>query len=267
MGFTDLFNGSALICILLTLFIAGLLYLYLSYKIAEQDHKFSSMLGLVSTFADELNLLKNKVAILTANMNGGSSVTGDKKNIILTPSSLIQVSDNEVDTDEDMDEEIDDEEEDDEDDEENEDEEQDIEDIIDISDNKNITIFNINGEDEILSIGGIEEIKSENESDEEDFDENDQSVSSYDEIHSGEASVATKAPTQVKTITLDLEESDPDHLFDNIEVHLKDHTPKETKDIKKLPIGELRTMLTEKGYDGDVSKLKKNELLKILSNE
>ena len=53
--------------------------------------------------------------------------------------------------------------------------------------------------------------------------------------------------SDLKTININLEES---HL-----------------DYKKLPLPKLRSIVAEKGLSADASKLKKNELLKLLGSE
>lgn len=281
MILTELFNGTTLISVLLILFIGGLLYLYLSYKISQQDHKFSSMLGLVSTFADELSLLKNKVA--NANMSGLGGGSGNYEGIDrthtihLNQQSLIQVSDNEVDSDDDTNDdesgESESEASNNDDDEESDLEEHEIEDIIDISDNtfnKTITIFNLDNNTHEID----EDVKEDDEVDEDDNEDNSESLSSYDEMESIDASVQssfTKAPStnQIKKISLDLEHSSHDLIFDNLTVHLHEEVEvsNDVHDLKKMPIGKLRTLVVEKGHKEDISKLKKTDLLKLLNVE
>jgi hypothetical protein len=41
----------------------------------------------------------------------------------------------------------------------------------------------------------------------------------------------------------------------------------ENVDYKKLPLNKLRSVVAEKGLIGDASKLKKNEMLKLLGAE
>jgi predicted nuclease with TOPRIM domain len=56
--------------------------------------------------------------------------------------------------------------------------------------------------------------------------------------------------SDLKTISINLEESHPDSL-----------------DYKKLSLPKLRNIVSEKGLASDASKLKKNELLKLLGAE
>jgi hypothetical protein len=56
--------------------------------------------------------------------------------------------------------------------------------------------------------------------------------------------------SDLKTISIDLEESNHDSL-----------------DYKKLSLPKLRSIVSEKGLVSDASKLKKNELLKLLDSE
>jgi hypothetical protein len=51
-----------------------------------------------------------------------------------------------------------------------------------------------------------------------------------------------------------------------ISIHLEE-TQHDSLDYKKLPLPKLRNIVAEKGLTSDASKLKKNELLKLLESE
>ena len=62
MSFTELFSTSFFISIAGIFLIVSLIMTYISYRMSEQDHKISSMLGLISTMAQELEFFRSKLA-------------------------------------------------------------------------------------------------------------------------------------------------------------------------------------------------------------
>ena len=275
--FPELFSTSTIFSLLLILLIGGILYFYLSYKLSEQDHKLSSMLGLVSTFADELNFLKSRLASSSIGIGGNNT---NAKTFL--QSDLIEVSDNDEESEEESDAEDSDEEDNeslseednDSDDEDNKEEEEEEVNVIDISENnynKKIIISTIkNDNDENLTNEHENEMESTILNEEND-DHSIESISSYDEIESDQGSVVTRAqPTntnQIKKINiLDLEQTTNNNKpFDFLKsLNLNEEPVSEQDDLKKLPISKLRQLLSEKGYKEDTSKLKKNELVKLL---
>jgi hypothetical protein len=54
--------------------------------------------------------------------------------------------------------------------------------------------------------------------------------------------------------------------FKSIHINLEE-SKTETMDYKKMPLPKLRSIVSEKGLVNDSSKLKKNELLKLLGIE
>ena len=57
MSISDLFATPVLVCLGICLSLIGLLGMFFMQKIMEQNHKISSMFGLVTTMEDELNFL------------------------------------------------------------------------------------------------------------------------------------------------------------------------------------------------------------------
>jgi len=133
-----------LLCILLI----AVSFIYLSQKISEQNHKISSMIGLISSMAEELQHSKKD--------------TRQIHHPIIELSELINVSEDEADEDEededededDEDDEDEDEEDVDEDDVDEEDDEKNTDEDTDV-DSKNIHIINI-GEDLEINISDID---------------------------------------------------------------------------------------------------------------
>ena len=95
MGLFDIFSTSFLITIGITVLALCLMFLYFSQKFAEQDHKISSMVDLVTTMAQEIHMLKiqghQQEAQYPSDLatNGGSTLVTKKEN------QLIEVSDDE----------------------------------------------------------------------------------------------------------------------------------------------------------------------------
>ena len=60
MPISDLISTSFLFSIAIIIILIGGIFAYVSYRMSEQDHKLTSMLGLVSTLAEEMHSLKNR---------------------------------------------------------------------------------------------------------------------------------------------------------------------------------------------------------------
>ena len=58
MPISDLISTSFLFSISIIIILIGGIFAYVSYRMSEQDHKLTSMLGLVSTLAEEMHSLK-----------------------------------------------------------------------------------------------------------------------------------------------------------------------------------------------------------------
>jgi hypothetical protein len=64
MAVSELFSTSFLFSISIIVILIGCIFAYVSYRIAEQDHKLNSMLGLVSTMAEESQFFRSKLNML-----------------------------------------------------------------------------------------------------------------------------------------------------------------------------------------------------------
>ena len=160
MPISDIFTTPFLICLGICLLLLGLLGMYFTQKIMEQNHKITSMFELVSTMAEEMNAIRANIMIphqfqpqfnMVPTPIGGQSAPNE---------SLIHVSDDEDEDDDDDDEDEDDEDDDDEDEDEDEDEED--EDVLKIKsinfNNLESSTFNINNEIEsevIFNLGDL----------------------------------------------------------------------------------------------------------------
>ena len=178
----------------------------------------------------------------------------DPNNLIIGP-SLISVSDEEEDDDEDEDEDDDeDEDEDDEEDDDEDDEEDDDEDDEDDDDEiKKINIdeipFNFINEEE----NNLEEVV--------DLENTMENIDNIKSIHLEE-------PIDLNFTNKEHEQMDELLASDLKSISITDlEEPNKKQDYKKMSINKLREVVVEKGIIAEASKLKKQDLLKLLGDE
>ena len=58
---SEIFSTSFLVSIAVCLILVGGLFAYFNYRFSEQNHKMQSMLGLVSTMAEEMQYFRSKL--------------------------------------------------------------------------------------------------------------------------------------------------------------------------------------------------------------
>ena len=297
MALSDFMSVPFLICLGITLILVGVVGFYFTQKMQEQNHKISSMMGLVSTMAEEMNYMRSRLIMasqnnfqqhpgtdinnITPNMTGGQNTdTNDK---------LIDVSDGEDESDEESDcgdscEDSDSDEESDCDSDEDSDCDShqsktninildnvianiNIEDLLDV--NNTIKIINF---DEALNATTGEDINIENDSESiddslGDSDSDSDSGSDDDSDDDGE-----------KTNNINLTQISNDSQLFNPELlkvidisTISDESIKEKNDsnidYKKMSLNKLRDIIVSKKLVSDPSKLKKNEMLKLLGSE
>jgi len=273
MAISDIFSSTFLISLAITLFIASMLYIYISNKFAEQNHKINSMFSLISTMAEEQQYFRAKLVgrgnqlneldkaqfaphLLNNNIYNDEQ---DNNNI----NDLISVSDNQDQDSEYMD------------DSESDSEYDDEYDIEEEQKNNNIDILN-------LGLINHNNLGINQEQLEENLD-----------IHSENTSTTTINLNNVKTIHLEepiiqldntneLDLSSEINMNDNNEnihfelIHDNDNDTINTinttdnhskQEYKKMPLNKLREVIVEKGLLQDASKLKKNDILKMLGDE
>ena len=242
MGVFDIFSTSFLFSIAIILLICGGMFTYFSYKIDNQNHKLTSMVNLVSILAEDLQFVKNN------QLN-----THVSKVPMINPvnSDLISVSDGENYEDEDDAEGTEDDaegtEDEDEDDDEDEDEENNIYgEELQKYPFKNISLTNETSIKENNHL--FDEIKTIHLENPISFEETNVSLSN--DTHN-DLQVTSDDISFLKNVTM------PD--FENSE---------NTEDLqcsyKKMSINKLREVIVSKGVVLDASKLKKNEILKML---
>lgn len=263
---SDILNPTFLMCLGIILISIACLVIYFENKLRHQNHKMSSMLGLVTSLTEEVNHTKKYLLHVTNNISHNSNVgfTNDQQ-------LLIPVSDDDDDAgDDDSDSESDSDEDDDDDD--------GVEDapnsltprLYDINKTKILkiditpqhflnTLYTENVDDENLEeinlISGSES-GSESESDGDalndsklqDHSNTDFSNVKHDVDLSGAQLIDDIITTELKTI-------DITNLDDLVIVDV---------DYKKLSVPKLKILVGEKGLVADCSKMKKNDLLKLL---
>jgi hypothetical protein len=239
--------------------VVALLVVYFETKFREQNHKISSMLSLVSSLAEEVNGSKMFIHQLTMNRQPPNpqffqqQQQPDLEKRIVQNDNLILVSDDEEDSDADdsdsdaasevsIDESVDDDDDDD-------------------SDNSVIELGEHSNDVKVLKLN----ISDNNESDvdEASLDEmDDLSVASLEEMDdlddSSTSSVSIKEEKNDNIKSMDLK---------SINITLEETKPEQPLDYRKMALPKLRSVVAEKGLSSDSSKLKKNELLKLLGVE
>jgi hypothetical protein len=302
MAVSDIFSTPFLICLGICFIIIGLVGFYFTQKIAEQNHKISSMVALVSTMAEEVNFLRARLQVVTMNgtatMVGGGGVPSVKKNI----PDLIPVSDDESEEEDDDDDEEDDSENEEDEEEDEEEDDEDDEEKMTIEENIKINDIDAQGSIKVINIGESfnvnyeEELDNQIESEElSNGDDNDESSSDdeLDELNEEEEGYTSKLPN-INNIKEELDigtfnsslsfidvgvDEDASKLLEEITTNSTDllktiniSSLEETHnfdyvDYKKMSLPKLKSVVTEKNLVSDASKLKKNELLKLLGVE
>ena len=255
MSLTDLFTPTFFTFLGILLLVAALIVIYFENKMRDQNHKIASMLSLVSTLAEDMNRVKMSVNHLAITTIGGTAQ--DQLNTaFISNENKITVSDDEGDSDDDASEIFDNEE--------LSDDDYDDDDVsetdTDTSSHDDIKVLKLNISeeannddnddiDETLDLDAIDE-----NDDLEDLDDNlSELQSEFSHISDTEEKMENNdnlSALDLKTISIHLEETQHDSL-----------------DYKKLPLPKLRNIVAEKGLTSDASKLKKNELLKLLESE
>ncbi len=274
----DIFNPSFFIILGVLVLISALLVVYFESKMREQNHKMASMLNLITNVVDEMNAIKihlNRQPV----SSGGSQLQPsnlERNNIHIVKTDLITVSDDSASESDNESENSNEESSDSESDNGYESNSEDIQEIdnirevIDISKNNehnDIKILKLN-----LSLSNIDE--DENENEDKDVNEIDlNELDDLDDLDDGSSSDSTSVASNEEPVEIQ-EENDND-VLDISKLNLKTiniSNLEETKnhnhvDYKKFTLSKLRSIVVEKELVADSSKLKKNELLKLLGVE
>ena len=277
MPISDLISTSFLFSIAIIIILIGGIFAYVSYRMSEQDHKLTSMLGLVSTLAEEIHSLKGRLNdSIVLNTNGeedgeeGDVVSeSSRKEIHIfdqnmlsggTDINLISVSDNESDNESDS-----------------ESESESESDSDSDSSNDSESLHELVSNVKILNISH-DNISHDNEF-KEDLEEEDSFIpESFVQEFTEESLIAELA--ELTDLAEDLVENLDTkliHLAEPIEFvsdsmldisELKNIMISDKPDYKKMGLNKLREVVVERNILSAVEagKLKKPELLKLIED-
>lgn len=251
MALTELFSSSFLIGLAAMLLISSLIMTYISYRMSEQDHKISSMLGLISTMAQELEFFRNKLANFSGMPGGGAM--NNIPFMDTTESKLISVSDDDLEeSDSDSDSDSGSESGSD-----SESEEHAL--VFDSSGHTNdVKILNIHLSNEPSFIDISHELQMVNDIEkEEDDDDDEDDEDSDDEEEKGEVPSSSDDEIKITEVFISAS-SNVIPVSKTVEV--------DDIDYKKLTVQQLRNIVLQKGLSEEPNKLKKTDILKILSS-
>jgi hypothetical protein len=248
MSLSDIFTPSVVISLAISVLLIGLFGLYVNNKLNEQNHKLNTMFDLVSTLANELQMVRSQVPLSmgSPSIGGGGGRVYEKPEVGST-THLVS--------------------------------------MIDVSDDSESSGDESDGE---TDEGAESDDDGEGEGEEE-SDDGSEGDAGDDEASDGDSDsdiedLGHDAPRSDKAIIVS--ESLDDALFEELanldEIILEDNkvervkTPETTTntssvknlnvvfDYKKASLGKLREIVEQKGLSSDTSKLKKQELLKML---
>jgi len=271
MVFSDIFSTSFLFSIAIIIILTAGIFAYVSYRMGEQDHKLNSMIGLVSTMAEETQFFRSKLNMLQQKILTPDLPTVDKVEYVShmiggsEKNELINVSDDEDSEDEDSE---------DEDSEDEDSEDEDSEDDVSDDEYSKVSDDEYEGRDNIkilnLSLANID-----NQDMEEisicDFDINDNDTNLDQEIKTIHLEQPIELEEEDIQLSNDKKISEDDISFlKNVSINdlgeVEDNHASKT-DYKKMSLNKLRETAVSKGIISDASKLKKNEILKLLGDE
>ncbi len=255
----DLFSPTFLMFLGILVLVVAVMVVYFESKMRDQNHKIASMLSLVSTLAEDMNGVKMGLNQLAVTRMGGSFPQNFEQPLensrvpFNQETKLIEVSDGEDDDDDEEDDEEDQEDYDDDD----IDEELDIDEDDDESNHDVVKVFKIdvNNEEDNLELDDLDE----------ELDELDDELSEVNSLSSKSSKLSDKLEETIYAKTF----QEPLNIsadLKTISINLED-THSDSLDYKKLSLPKLRSIVSEKGLATDASKLKKNELLKLLGAE
>jgi len=237
----------------LTLLIIIGITIFLIRRMNNQNQKFSSIVGVVTSLAEELNSIKMCIS------NSINSISNISTKTINT--DLIHVSDDEDNSDEEEEtdeEDINDDETDDEktDNEETDDEETDNEDEDEV-----VEVNEVNADEVDKLIINLEESDSKSNIKYIHLENNSKEESSKIE----DIITTLSEKIIITTENVSSEEDNIQHPIDDINTDIV-VIKKETNDYKKMSITKLKAIVSEKGLSENISKLKKNELIQLLES-
>jgi len=248
MSLSDIFTPSVVISLAISLLLIGLLGLYVNNKMNEQNHKLNTMFDLVSTLANELQMVRSQVPLGmgSVSMGGGGGRVYEKPEVANTNHlvNMIDVSDDSESSGDESDGETDEGDDSGSDDDDNNegDGEEESDGESDCNGDDEESDGDSDGEHDVRSDKAI--IVSES-LDDSLFEE----LANLDEIVLDEINVERVKTPEVTTANTNISN------VKNLNVVF---------DYKKASLSKLREIVEQKGLSSDTSKLKKQELLKML---
>jgi hypothetical protein len=271
MALSDIFTVPFLVSLGITLLLVGLLGMFFVQRLQEQNHKMASMLGLVSTMAEELNFIRGRLQMMSyVPQTGGAPIQQP-----VDVDNLIPVSDGDEDSDSEDDNDEDDEDEDEDDDEDSEESsvlefDASINNVIELTPNDNAQTVKIINFGDMISASNhenatenLEDLDELQELDDmEDLDEESESESENDE----EDNVINLAGVQEELVEKVTQENLS--FIKSIDIsNLEEHSESGSVDYKKMSMTKLKSIALAKGLIQENSKATKNAILKMLSFE
>ena len=239
MALSDIISIPFLISLGITLLLVGLIGVFFSQRLQEQNHKIESMFGIISTMAEEMNYMREKIQ---GGRTHNESKKEDKKTATDSENVLIDVSDDSSD-DSDSDDSSDCDDDGDDDD-------------SSITENKILNCIKVINFGESLTIS--EKIDAESMSDSDDLDGDDLDGDDLDELDDLEELDNKKISEDTTLLN--------SNSFKSINISNLEETKEfESLDYKKMSLNKLRSISLSKGLDA--SKLKKTDILKLLGLE
>ena len=264
MAISDILSTSFLFSIAIIIILIGGVFAYVSYRMGEQDHKLNSMIGLVSTMAEESQFFRSKLNMLQQKLSTQDLPVVDQvqyasQMMVGGQDELINVSDEEG-SDDDSDDESEDE------DLEDEDLDEDLDEDSEEDRGEYIKRLNLTlAIDESPVKIAYEEIDEDNNS----FKETNNLV--FDDVQDLTDFESTLEETDIQLLAEDTK--DDDNFLKNVSITGLDNgilsleeIGANKNDYKKMSLNKLREVVVSKGVTSDASKLKKNEILKLLGD-
>jgi hypothetical protein len=278
MALTDIFTTPFLISLGITLVLIGLLGMYLTQKLQEQNHKITSMFGLVTSMAEEMNFIRNRFqggVSVGPTPNVSNAYTSASTSASTSDNKLIDVSDGEeddTDSSSESDDGYDDSSS------EGDSVDDDLEEVdlsnkikvVNISENFTInsSMNDIDVDDKREEID-VEELDCDGYGEElNNTEENDIGDDDADDLSSKSSSSSSSSSDDelVNDGSIVVEELNSSEFIKSITMSLE-ATNIEISDYKKMSLNKLRALVIEKKLTSNANKLKKEELLKLLNAE
>ena len=241
MSLSDIFTPSVVISLAISVLLIGLFGLYVNNKLNEQNHKLNTMFDLVSTLANELQMVRSHVPLGMGSPSIGGGRVYEKPEVGSTTHlvSMIDVSDNSESSGEESDGDTD--------------EGAETDDSGDEGDGE--------GDEESGSDG--EDDESDGESDGENDARSDKAIVVSESLDD----TLFEELGNLDEIMLDETKDDVLKILEDTTTNTNNSNVKNLNvvfDYKKASLSKLREIVEQKGLSSDTSKLKKQELLKML---